>query len=281
VLEGRTFTPCNQATNLNERRELRLWANQNGTAQQRADVQLASNIDMWRSDRTSSYHGLLTSLRGEIAGIDVNLNYTLSKCMSDRVTLAIANPNNSPQNLETKDRAPCQQDRRHIYNMTAIASSPQFDNPVLRALASDWQLAVINRISSGEPQTIQAGTDRALTGLAGQPADRIGDDIFLDQSGGLGTVRYNRAAFAVPALGTYGNAGFFSVSGIGTWTLDAAISRSFRLGDRQIEARLEAFNLPNAVRAINPTGTITNVNFGRITAVQEPRIMQFAIKYVF
>jgi hypothetical protein len=236
---------------------------------------------MWRSDRTSSYHGLLTSVRGDIAGIDVNLNYTLSKCMSDRVTLAIANPNNSPQNVETKDRAPCQQDRRHIYNMTAIASSPEFDNRVLRAVASDWQLAVINRISSGEPQTIQAGTDRALTGLAGQPADRVSDDIFLDESGGLGTVRYNRAAFAVPALGTYGNAGFFSVPGIGTWTLDAAISRSFRFGDRRIEARLEAFNLPNAVRAINPTGTLTNVNFGRITAVQEPRIMQFAIKYVF
>jgi len=281
VLEGRTFTPCNQATNLNERRELRLWANQNGTAQQRADVQLASNIDMWRSDRTSSYHGLLTSVRGDIAGIDLNLNYTLSKCMSDRVTLAIANPNGSPQNLETKDRAPCQQDRRHIYNMTAIASSPQFDNPVLRALASDWQLAVINRISSGEPQTIQAGTDRALTGLAGQPADRVSDDIFLDQSGALGSVRYNRAAFAVPALGTYGNAGFFSVPGIGTWTLDAAISRSFAFGNRRIEARLEAFNVPNAVRANNPTGTITNVNFGRITVVQEPRIMQFAIKYVF
>ena len=92
---------------------------------------------------------------------------------------------------------------------------------------------------------------------------------------------YNRAAFAVPALGTYGNAGFFSVPGIGTWTLDAAISRSFSFGNRRIEARLEAFNLPNAVRANNPTGTITNVNFGRITAVQEPRIMQFAIKYVF
>ena len=129
VLEGQTFTPCNTAANLNERRELRLWANQNGTAQQREDVQLVSNIDMWRSDRTSSYHGLLTSVRGDIAGIDLNVNYTLSKCTSDRVTLAIANPNGSPQNLETKDRAPCQQDRRHIYNMTAIASTPQFDNP--------------------------------------------------------------------------------------------------------------------------------------------------------
>src|SRR5688500_20268521 len=90
VLEGRTFTPCNQATNLNERRELRLWANQNGTAQQRADVQLASNIDMWRSDRTSSYHGLLTSVRGAIAGIGVHGKNPLPKRLSDHATLRVA-----------------------------------------------------------------------------------------------------------------------------------------------------------------------------------------------
>ncbi len=282
VLEGQAFTPCNTAANLNQRRELRLWANASGTAQQRADMQLISNIDMWRSDRSSTYHGLLTSIRGTLAGVNLNANYTLSRCTSDRMTLAIANPNQSPHNLETVDRALCSQDRRHIFNMTAIASTPQFDNRVLRALASDWQLAVINRISSGAPQTIVAGTDRALTGLAGQVADQVSDDIFLDTSGALGSVRYNRAAFAAPALGTYGNAGFFSVAGIGTWGLDAALSRQFTFGGgRRIELRLEAFNVTNAVRANDPTGTITNVNFGRITSVQLPRIMQFALKYVF
>jgi hypothetical protein len=140
---------------------------------------------------------------------------------------------------------------------------------------------VITRISSGAPQTIAAGTDRALTGLAGQVADQVSDDVLLDTSGDLGSVRYNRAAFAIPALGTYGNAGFFSVPGIGTWTLDAALSRQFALGEDRLELRLEAFNVPNAVRALDPTTNITNVNFGRITAVREPRIMQFALKYVF
>ena len=42
--------------------------------------------------------------------------------------------------------------------------------------------------ASGE---IVAGTDRALTGLAGQVADQVSDDIFLDESGRLGSVRYN------------------------------------------------------------------------------------------
>src|SRR5687767_2581410 len=281
VLEGQTFTPCNTAANLNLRREFRLWANANGTAQQRQDMQLVSNIDMWRSDRSSIYHGLLTSIRGDVAGVNLNLNYTLSKCTSDRMTLAIANPNQSPHNLDTLDRAPCSQDRRHIYNMTAIANTPQFEGRVLRALASDWQVAVTNRNSSGGPAACAAGTDRALTGLAGQVADQVSDDIFLDTSGRLGSVRYNRAAFAIPALGTYGNAGFFSVQGIGTWTLDMAVSRQFTLGQDRIEVRIEAFNLPNAVRAVDPQANIASVNFGRITEVQLPRIMQFALKYVF
>ena len=66
------------------------------------------------------------------------------------------------------------------------------------------------------------------------------------------------------------------------WSLDAALSRQFSVGGgRRIELRLEAFNVTNAVRANDPTATITNVNFGRITSVQQPRIMQFAVKYVF
>jgi hypothetical protein len=198
------------------------------------------------------------------------------------VTLAIANPNGSPHNLDTLDRAPCSQDRRHIFNMTAIARTPQFDHAAVRAVASDWQLAVIARMASGLPQTITAGTDRALTGLTGQVADQIGDDILLDTSGALGSVRYNRAAFAAPALGAYGNAGFFSVPGLADWSLDAALSRQFGIGGgRRIELRAEAFNVPNAVRANNPAASITSVNFGRITSVQEPRIMQFAVKHVF
>jgi hypothetical protein len=282
VLEGQSFTPCNTAGNLNQRRELRLWANANGTAQQIQDMQFVSNIDMWRSDRSSIYHGLLTSIRGAVSSVNLNVNYTLSKCTSDRLILAIANPNQSPHNLETLDRAPCSQDRRHIFNMTAIVGTPQFANPVWRAVASDWQLAVINRISSGAAQTITAGTDRALTGLAGQVADQVLDDVFLDTSGKLGSVRYNRAAFAAPALGTYGNAGFFSVPGIPSWSLDAALSRQFSVGDsRRIELRAEAFNVTNAVRANDPTANITSVNFGRITSVQEPRIMQFALRYAF
>jgi hypothetical protein len=283
VLEGQTFPTCNTAGNMNLRRELRLWANANGTPQQRQDMQFISNIDMWRSDRTSIYHGLLTSIRGTVGGVTLNANHTWSHCIADRMTLAIANPNQSPHHLDTNDRANCDQDRRHIFNLTAVARSPEFTGRTLRALASGWQISIINRIASGAPVTISAGTDRALTGLAGQVADQLLPDVYVDKSADrVGDVLFNRAAFAAPALGTFGNMGFFSLRGLSTWSLDAALTRQFALREAQrIEVRAEAFNLPNAVRANTPNTTITNVNFGRITSVQEPRIMQFALRYIF
>jgi hypothetical protein len=38
---------------------------------------------------------------------------------------------------------------------------------------------------------------------------------------------------------------------------------------------------PGSAAPLNPTGNIASGNFGRITAVDEPRIMQFGVRYVF
>ena len=152
---------------------------------------------------------MLTSFRGEIANVNLSANYTLSKCMSDRVNLGVSNPN---QTFHLgRDRARCASDRRHMFNLTGVASAPEFERPVLGALASDWRLAVIYRWLSGAPLTVTAGSDRALTGLAGQAADQVSDDVYQDTSGALGSQYFNRAAFALPALGTYGNAGLLRV----------------------------------------------------------------------
>lgn len=279
VLEGQAFTPCNQVTNINQRRELRLWAAQNNPALL-SDARLFSNIDEYRSDSSSNYHGLVTSVRGQVHDVNLNVNYTLSKCMSDRVNVGVSNPNQTFH--AGKDRAPCASDRRHLINLTGVAAAPTFEHKALRIIASDWRLSLIYRWSSGAPRTIASGVDRALTGLAGQAADQLTDNVYQDTSGNLGSQFINRAAFAAPALGTYGNAGFFSFYGFANWSLDTALSRVFQLpGGQRIEGRVEAFNLTNAVRPNDPNTTLTAATFGRVTSVQDPRILQFALKYLF
>ena len=278
LLEGRTWNPCNQTTNINERRELRLWAAQNNPALL-ADARLFSNIDEFRSDSTSNYHGLLLAGRGSFANVNLDANYTLSRCLSDRVAPGIPNPNETFQ--VGRDRSYCQSDRRHVFNLTAVATAPEFDNPTWNAVASNWRFSALYRASSGAPLTVTSGVDRALSGLGGQAADQVLDDVYLDQSGDLNSLYFDRGAFALPALGSYGNVPPFSFRGFATWSLDVALSRLFSIGTHRIEARWEVFNPFNATVPNDPTTALSSPNFGRVTTMRDPRIMQFALKYVF
>ena len=95
---------------------------------------------------------------------------------------------------------------------------------------------------------------------------------------------FNKAAFAAPAAGTYGNVGAYNVIGPQFWEWDEAVSREFRIREGQIiEFRAEAFNVTNSLRRGNPGTTSSNTNtFGVITSsAGGPRILQFALKYAF
>ena len=107
-----------------------------------------------------------------------------------------------------------------------------------------------------------------------------------DRSGAIGSRYYNRAAFANPAPGTFGNAGFRNFEGPGNWQWDVALSRTFQFQeDQRIEIRAEAYNVTNSVRLDGSPGsvTVTSGTFGlvRTQDVRDMRILQFAAKWVF
>ena len=107
-------------------------------------------------------------------------------------------------------------------------------------------------------------------------------DPYNDKSGRPLTNFLNPAAFAQPALGTLGNVGRNSVAGPTSWQFDAALSRVFQFRESQrLEFRAEAFNLTNSFRPNNPNSSINNNLFGQIRTAKDPRILQFALKYVF
>jgi hypothetical protein len=49
----------------------------------------------------------------------------------------------------------------------------------------------------------------------------------------------------------------------------------------KLEFRAEAFNITNSFRMNNPTTNFKGGIFGQVTSAQDPRIMQFALKYFF
>ena len=107
----------------------------------------------------------------------------------------------------------------------------------------------------------------------------MSDDVYAD---GDPRIYLNSAAFAAPAAGTFGTSGRNAYYGPGSKVVDLSLVRAFRFMDtHRIEARVEAFNAFNWVRYNNPITTLNNQNFGRILGAQDPRIMQFAVKYQF
>ena len=278
TLNGIRYSVCSTTSNTDQRRRLSLEIPQVG--------QYYGHIGRIDSGGTASYNGLLVSVqRRAVRGVTLNANYTWSHCITDHAgdmyvnqsSTGWTNPNN-----RTFDRGNCTiaaTDRHNILNLSAVAETPQFSNPTLRAAASGWRFSPIFKLLSGEYLTMTTSQDRALNSISGQRVNQTLAGPYGDKS----VSNYlNPAAFAMPALGTLGNVGSGSIAGPGTWQLDAALSRTFRLGEtRKLEFRAEAFNLTNAFRMEDPDTVLNSNTFGQVISAKEPRIMQFALKYVF
>jgi len=240
------------------------------------------------------YNGLLLSFQRRSAnGLTTNVNYTLSECRGlisqgggplnvgtgYMRPVSLINPPANADALFDADEGPCSNSPTHIFNLTASVEAPQFSNAAARMLASGWRLSGIFRAQSGSALNITTGADRALTGMQNQRPNQVRDDPFGDRS--LNNW-FSPAAFAQPALGTHGNAGRNAYEGPGKRVVDLSLVRSFRFMDtHRIEARVEAFNAFNWFRWGNPVTNFSSATFGRILTADDPRIMQFALKYQF
>ena len=92
----------------------------------------------------------------------------------------------------------------------------------------------------------------------------------------------NRSAFAPAGVGKFGNSQIGALEGPGFWTIDAGLSRIFSVTERQhVEFRAEASNVLNRTNFMDPNGSLINGQFGRLQRANDPRIMQFALKYSF
>jgi hypothetical protein len=297
--------PCSTAGNVNQRRILNLLNPQ---------VRLGY-LTSYDSGGTQSYNGMLLNAgwrRGR--NLNFNANYTWSHCIGlDVITLLNPGQNHVHQpyqNNGSQDRnqdvGACTSDRRQMFNATAVAKIPNFTNRSLSAAVSGWSFSTIYSQRSGSPLNIFIGSDVALNGFQGNTGTQRPNQILGNPYGDRNSLSgyLNPAAFATPAVGTYGNVGFDSILAPSYWEWDEALSREFRVRENQsIEIRAEAFNVTNSFRPGNPATTVGNANtFGKILCSAAnaattnsgggctagagptsggPRILQFALKYVF
>jgi len=278
TLRGVVYNPCSSTANTNQRRRLSL--------ERPLDGQYIGALDLFDDGATQNYHGMLLSLQRRAKGVTLSSNYTFSHCIGDNADVAGMGPGagagyTDPNNRRL-DRGNCDADRRHIFNMTAVAETPRFANDTLRMIGTGWRLSGIYRKSSGPFLTITSGVDRALTGIGSQRPDQVLASPYLDKSSDALTTYLNSAAFALPALGKNGNMGRGNVQGFGTWQFDTSLSRVFAIREGQtLEFRAEAYNLTNSFRPRDLNTALNSNTFGQIRTALDPRILQFALKYVF
>jgi len=132
-----------------------------------------------------------------------------------------------------------------------------------------WMISGLMQARTGRPLTISAS--RATGDLPdgnnqAQRADRVAS-VPIYPATQTPDQWFNPAAFAVPASGTWGNAGRSTVRAPGLFQIDLALQKRFELGgSRNFEFRMEAFNAFNRVNLGAPGTAVTSPSsFGRIT----------------
>jgi hypothetical protein len=171
-------------------------------------------------------------------------------------------------------------DLRHIVNLSTVYETPQFSKQLLRTLGGGWQVSGIVRLQTGNYLTVTSGFDTALTNATG---NNRAHQVLADPYDANKNVNQwlNPAAFARPANGEWGNSSK-NILGPGRITIDMGLTRKFRVRESQsVEFRAESFNLPNHMNPGNPITALNNQNFGKIQTAGDPRILQFALKYLF
>jgi hypothetical protein len=294
TLSGTYYNPCNSTSSTAARRLLTLIDPLRGTPG--AQGPYYAQLELLDDGGTASYNALILSAEHRLTQhFSMLANYTWSHCIGDLQTTELSAPITNDPNNRRYDRGNCSYvDVHHNFNLSGVLQSPHFSSQTLQWIAGNWQLAPILGIHSGSYFNVTTGKDNALVGLArtaiGQRPNLVGSDPYCHPK--TVTCWMNRSAFDYPANGTFGNLPMNHLQGPGFINLDLSVSRRFPIKESQaLEIRFEFFNVANHPNFLNPgtsnlAGGTDNTSmaastFGQVQGDVAPRIMQFALKYMF
>jgi hypothetical protein len=267
-------TACSTTGNTNARRQLFLANNTQGA--------FYSTIGQLDDGGSSNYNGMLLSVNRRSKSVNMVANYTLAHCLSEVETTELTGPSYVIPGNRAASYSNCSSDRRHVANLSLILSAPQFKQRLMNVVAGGWGLSTILTARSGGYFAVTSGIDTALSGIGNQLPLTTGNPYGTRT--GFGAQNYlNPASFTSATTGSYTLNRPNTLKGPASYELDMALTRDFHIHEAQgVQFRWEVFNVPNEAIFANPTSVLTSTNFGRsIATAGDPRIMQFALKYLF
>ncbi len=188
-------------------------------------------------------------------------------------------------------------DRTHIVQINALWDLPKatklVNNKVLGVIADNWQLSGIASFVSGGPSGLSLSTTTGLDIPGGGDGARplVLSNPILPKSQRSLLGYFNTSVFAMPALGTYGNAPRDVVRGPGINNIDMSVFKYFPIREKyRFQLRFEAYNAlnhtqfsgMNTTAQFNPaTRQQVNAALGTLTSARTPRVGQASLRFLF
>ncbi|MGJ5818889.1 carboxypeptidase regulatory-like domain-containing protein [Paludibaculum fermentans] len=254
-----------------------------GDAQARRPFPQFSNV-YWINPAigNSTYHaGFVRTEKRFSRGVSFLAHYTFSKFIDD---VASGNEYGDPQSYmdaynRRLDKGLSGSDVTHRTVVSALYEVPVLHGLWNKALGG-WQLGTFITFQSGAPFTVvtASNTTNAF------PAGATRPDLIADAASSTRTLArwFNTAAFQTPRQFTFGNSPRSGLRGPFQKTVDATVSRQFRLTERfRTDLRGEFYNLLNTVNFDVPGHTLGAADFGTIQSSRPARTIQVGLRLSF
>src|SRR5579872_816367 len=251
--------------------------------QSRRVYQNFTNIYIEDPSNISIYNSLQINLEKRFSdGFTFLANYTWSKSLDD---FGWSDPF-----YRGFDYGPSINDVPHAFHLSGVWQIPVHLNGPVRWLVNGWSLNSIVAWQSGFPINVVSGRDNSFSGENRDHADYLGggNPNFGSRSHGQMVQQFfNTSLFTANAIGTFGNSGKGIIRGPRMFNTDMSFLKDTKVAERTtLQFRAEFFNIFNNVNFINPRGTgiinnVSSAQFGQLTTTADPRILQFALKFLF
>lgn len=238
------------------------------------------------------YGGMVQVERRFRQGFNLNVSYTLARAFDDNYgsgsTLGTDNGPYSNYYNRRADYGASSNDIRHQFVFSSVYELPFGPNRhflttgLLSHAVGNWSLGNITRAYSGAPFTVITSTNNTAAFSSGSQRANVIAKAALP-AGQLSAAHwFNTAAFAQPAIYTFGNEGRNSNRGPNFATLDFSLTRAVALGDdRRLQIRGEFLNALNHTNFTVPNSTFGASGFGTITSAYSARQIQLGARIVF
>jgi Carboxypeptidase regulatory-like domain len=248
-----------------------------------------ANINQEENETNSHYNSLQAGIRFENKhGLTSQVAYTYSH----EIDTASNDLNGLPNPFWTSyNRGSGSLDRRHIFNVSYVYALPfarHSSNAFARTVIGGWGVSGITVFQSGTPMNIAYnGSDTIGTTGTSNRANRVAGVTYPKTQ----KAWFSTSSFADPVAPWFGgpnqgfgNAGKDNVTAPGLNNTNLSLTKTIQFTGHEgprIELRFESFNTFNKTQFSGVDNSNHDNNFGQVTSIYSPRILELGGKFLF